>query len=596
MHTIYQFGLAVIVNAGHSEIIMGTNGEMTISLQMADKFMAIAIYRQRIMYKRYQSNYFIRRKAMENSMSLSQIQCAEKSNLLAEIRSRELLVPVVPRPTLSEHLAFLFLTVFNQLMKVACVRYETFLFFFQTFPPWFLDWTGRLRARSAFYHAARNVPAYARFLIANNWRSGEPPETDKEAYIRRYSTEERCVGGALPESEIAIDESSGSTGTPYNWVRTEKERHQSHIFISYFAKYCFGNEPYLTINAFSMGAWATGINMGVAMGRNGIVKSTGPDIGKILHTMRFFGPRYRYLIAGYPPFLKHLMDAAESEGFPFEQYQLKALAGGEGMSEGLRDYLLRRFKTVFSGFGATDLEIGIAGETPIAIAIRRLCRERADVREKLFGTDSRLPMIFQYNPLMHYIEVNNNRELVFTISRGSLLSPRIRYNVHDEGGVVRFDEMARMLAEVGVDMEELKKAAGSGNLRLPFLWVYGRRDYTISVMGANIYPEDLEQCLYAEPELAKITRSFCLGLAESEDASVRPRFIFEVVAEPTEQLQMTFRDAILRRLVALNADFREAWREYPETLVPAIQLYRLGEGPFAGDKEKIKQTRFLKAV
>jgi phenylacetate-CoA ligase len=49
------------------------------------------------------------------------------------------------------------------------------------------------------------------------------------------------------------------------------------------------------------------------------------------------------------------------------------------------------------------------------------------------------------------------------------------------------------------------------------------------------------------------------------------------------------------RLVALNADFREAWHEYPETLVPEIELYRLGEGPFAADGGKIKQVRFLAA-
>jgi hypothetical protein len=50
------------------------------------------------------------------------------------------------------------------------------------------------------------------------------------------------------------------------------------------------------------------------------------------------------------------------------------------------------------------------------------------------------------------------------------------------------------------------------------------------------------------------------------------------------------------KLVELNADFREAWREYPETLVPDIQLYRLGEGPFAADAGKIKQARLLPAA
>ena len=143
-------------------------------------------------------------------------------------------------------------------------------------------------------------------------------------------------------------------------MRSDRERHESHTFVSYFATYCYGREPWITINAFSMGAWATGLNMGLSLQKNGLVKNTGPDIAKVLHTLRFFGPEHTYLICGYPPFLKHLIDVGKAEGFPFEQYTLLGLAGGEGMSEGLRDYLLRRFKKVYSGYGATDLEIGIA--------------------------------------------------------------------------------------------------------------------------------------------------------------------------------------------------------------------------------------------
>ena len=499
--------------------------------------------------------------------------------------------PGIPRPGIGEWARFAALVPINFLLQIACARFETFLALFERLTPGFLDWAGRWRARRAFYRAVRSVPAYREFLASAGFQHDSPPETDKENYVRRYRTEQRCVGGRLPERDVTIDESSGSTGTPYNWVRSGLERHQSHIFISFFAQYCYGTQPYVTINAFSMGAWATGINMGVAMARHGIVKCTGPDVEKILHTLRFFGPSYRYLIAGYPPFLKHLIDAAEAQGFAFEDFDLRALVGGEGMAEGLRDYLLRRFRSVFSGFGATDLEIGIAGETPVAVAIRRLCRERPDVRTALFGADSRLPMLFQYNPLMHYVEVNENRELIFTISRQSLLSPRVRYNVHDEGGVARFDDMQRRLAACGIDVAEL---CGDARLRLPFFWIYGRRDYTVSVMGANIYPEDIEQCLYADTDLAKITHSFCLALAEGARAAVNPKFIFEVDAEPTAELAATYRDSVLKNLIALNADFREAWQEYPETVTPVIELHRRGTGPFALDAGRIKQARLLK--
>jgi phenylacetate-CoA ligase len=218
------------------------------------------------------------------------------------------------------------------------------------------------------------------------------------------------------------------------------------------------------------------------------------------------------------------------------------------------------------------------------------------VRSALFGSDSRLPMLFQYNPLMHYVEVNGNRELLFTISRKSLLSPRVRYNVHDEGGVARFDEMQRCLAACGVDITALGAKEGRKQLRLPFFWVYGRRDYTVSVMGANIYPEDIEQCLYADAALAKITHSFCLALDESAGADVHPKLIFELDIAPTPELVPAYREAMVKGLIALNADFRAAWLEYPEALTPVIELHPRGTGPFAADAGRIKQARLLRRV
>jgi phenylacetate-CoA ligase len=495
-------------------------------------------------------------------------------------------------PSLLDRLRFATLGPRDWVIHLLCSRYTTFLWGFSMMKPRLLARSGQLRSRRAFFRAAKRVPAYAGYLLqAADGKMGLP-ETDKENYIKAHTTEARCCHGTMPMDRTMIDESSGSTGTPYNWVRSKRERLESQRFISYFSKYCYGTESRITINAFSMGSWATGINMGQALEANGIVKNTGPDLVKMLSTLRFFGPQYQYLILGYPPFLKHFIDVAEQEGFPFEQYRLDALVGGEGMSEGLRDYLLKRFRLVYSGYGATDLEIGIAGETPVAVAVRRLAWKDPTVKSALFGPDSRLPMLFQYNPLMHHIEVNQNRELLFTITRDSVLSPRIRYNVHDEGGVARFDELEAKLRDLGYNLRDLVPESGR-LLRLPFLWIYGRRDSTISVMGANIYPEDLEQCLYAEPELARITRSYCLSLSE-HGAQVRPCFLFEIEAEPSDELMHQFGTAMVKRLAELNADFREALHEYAQTLQPEIKLYRIGEGPFAANSGRIKQARLLK--
>jgi phenylacetate-CoA ligase len=485
------------------------------------------------------------------------------------------------------------------LLRTISPRYHLFLWFFLLTPPRLVTWLSRLRASRAADHAARRVPAYRAHLLAHGVDIPdaairlELPPTDKATYIDRYPPAARCLGGVIPLIGTTNDESSGSTGRPYNWIRSHGERQASRQFVSHFARYCYGEAPWITINAFSMGAWATGVTMGAALQANSLVKNTGPDLEKIFSTLEYFGTGYRFLICGYPPFLKHLIDIAAERGFPLASYRLMALLGGEGNSEGLRDYLATHFQPIYSGYGATDIEIGVAGETPLSLAIRRLARDDGRVRQALFGDDPRLPMLFQYNPLMHHIETNPAGELIFTITRLNVLAPRIRYNLHDEGGVATFAEMRERLAAAGTDIAGIAAGSGARNVPLPFLWVFGRKDSTVSVMGANIYPEDIEQCLYDEPELARVTHSFLLSLEEQADAAVRPCFAFEIRGEITPALQAAFEERIPARLRALNADYREASQEFAAAAMPRIQLYPLGGGPFARDAARIKQTRLL---
>ena len=110
------------------------------------------------------------------------------------------------------------------------------------------------------------------------------------------------------------------------------------------------------------------------------------------------------------------------------------------------------------------------------------------------------------------------------------------------------------------------------------------------MMGANIYPEDIEQALYDEPALASAAHSFCLSLFE-EGGSVRPVFSFEIRGGITPQLQQDFETKIVERIRLLNSDFRVAMAEHEETVTPIVRLFALGTGPFAGDRSKIKQTR-----
>ncbi|MEO6578912.1 MAG: phenylacetate--CoA ligase family protein [Candidatus Limnocylindria bacterium] len=485
-------------------------------------------------------------------------------------------------------------------LRLASLNYGALRWTLEAVPPSVTDRLSIERAIVTARHAADHVPAYRAHLAERGFdprRIGAfagLPETDKASYVDRWSIAERCVDGRIPLRGSTIDESSGSTGTPYNWVRSAEERRHVRRMIGFFARYTFGDAPLVILNAFSMGAWATGMTTAIALEANGLVKATGPQIEKILGTMRELGTKYRYLIVGYPPFVKLLLDEAEAAGFPWSDYETHALLGGEGNSEALRDYLLRRFRSVFSGYGATDIEIGLAAETPVSIGVRRLAAQNPEIAQALFGEVGRSPMVFQYNPLLHHVETNADGELLFTVTRHATLSPKVRYNVHDEGGVIRDDELRRRLAAFGIALESL--APESRRLvRMPYLYVFGRKDSTVSVMGANIYPADVEAGIYADPVVAEQVLSFWLSIHEQSPGETRPLVAIQLArGEPSASLANALAAAIEGQLAAQNADYQEAMREYPDLLVPMIELHARGTGPFAGDSDRIKH-RYIDA-
>jgi phenylacetate-CoA ligase len=277
------------------------------------------------------------------------------------------------------------------------------------------------------------------------------------------------------------------------------------------------------------------------------------------------------------------------------------------MAEGLRDYLLGRFRSVYSGYGATDLEVGMAAESPVSVAIRRLARADPELRAALFGDRSRLPMVFQYNPLIHYMEINADAEVVATVSRLDLLAPRIRYNVHDEGGIAAFRRVRAVLGAHGYDLRHLdRQPAAHGPhgplpwtdpVALPFLWIFGRRDATISIMGANIYPEDVETAVYSEPEVAAVVRSFQLAVVQDGSGNPRPGVLLELDEGVTvDDAWRDERAAHIQDVVAsLSRDYRTSLDEYPAAMLPVVQTFAEGTGPFAGDTERIKQRRIATA-
>lgn len=472
-------------------------------------------------------------------------------------------------------------------------------------PPGIIERMSATAALRAAEHAHRRVPAYRLFVaqagalgaahLPAAERLRQLPAMDKENYVKVFETEQRCLDGRIPTTDVTIDESAGSSGTPFNWVRSAAEMQAVQRDISQFARYLIGTDV-ITINGFSMGAWATGINVGEALRHIGIVKSTGPDIDKILHTLQFLGSRHTYIITGYPPFLKRLIDEGERRGFPWAAYRLFGLVGGEGMSEGLRKYLEGPFQAVYSAYGASDLTIGIGSELPLTVWIRQHAAANPRLQAALFGNDLRLPMLFQYNPLAYYIETNEQHELIITMNRLNVLSPRVRYNIHDAGGVLRYDDTMDILREFGLQPEQARRRPAEAPFGLPFLYLFGRSDNTISYMGANIYPEDVEQALYTVPRDARRLGAFCLELLEIGRGELRPCAHVEVLDGTATDIALAerLRQRVLAQLLMTNRDFRTAVAEDASAGDILIHLHCRGTGPFAGNIGRIKQQYILK--
>ena len=73
--------------------------------------------------------------------------------------------------------------------------------------------------------------------------------------------------------------------------------------------------------------------------------------------------------------------------------------------------------------------------------------------------------------------------------------PLVRYNIHDRGGVISFDRLLSIVTDHGCKPLQMLSDYGYRKKdiwRLPFFYVWGRSDDSVSIYGAFIYAEDIK--------------------------------------------------------------------------------------------------------
>src|SRR6185437_10705664 len=223
----------------------------------------------------------------------------------------------------------------------------------------------------------------------------------------------------------------------------------------------------------------------------------------------------------------------------------------------------------------------------LTVALRRAAAADPDLAQALFGRTGRLPMVFQYDPSTYHVETIDG-ELVMTVTR-PLLSPRVRYAVHDAGGTLGYRDALAIARDYGVRLPT------RGAARLPLLFVAGRADATLSHMGANLYPEDVDAALggLAEQHPEFGLGAFCLELIDAPDGSSTPRIHVEAAGITEAGTAELVRAGIAGWLVGHNRDWAAAAAEDCRALAFDIRLTTPGSGVFQANAHRIKRQYVL---
>lgn len=460
-----------------------------------------------------------------------------------------------------------------------------------------------------FQRTAAQVPAYRRFLdrhgvdpagVNSLQAFSALPLIDKANYLRAFPLPERCWNGNLSECDrIAV--SSGSTGVPTFWPRSARQELDVAVRFEQVLHDAFEAHlrSTLAVVCFALGNWVGGMyttsccwhlaNKGYPL----TVATPGNRKEEIFRIVAELSPHFdQTVLLGYPPFVKDVIDAGRQHGIEWEKLAVKAVFAGEVFSEEWRNVVSQRLAATEPCYSTASLygtaDGGVLGnETPISIAARRFFAENPAAAHELFG-ESRLPTLVQYDPLSRYFERHGDT-LVVTADSGI---PLIRYHIADKGGIMDFAAMRAFLREHGcTSLADYGLDENRPVRALPFVWVFGRSDFTVSYYGANVYPENVTVGLEQPAFHAWVTGKFVLESAidASNNAVLRIRveLLPGIGAEAAKAAALA--DAITTQLCRLNSEF--ANYVPPERQRPEVELRPFEDPEFFPAGVKHRYTR-----
>lgn len=484
---------------------------------------------------------------------------------------------------------------------------------FSKLSPNYFDNEGQKMTLFLFQEMAKRVPAYKDFLKKGKigWRKIKTikdlkhvPWIDKENYLKQYPLSDLSWDGKIRAPIISA--SSGSTGIPFFWPRSFNIEIETTYIYELFLKYIFEIDKYRTllISGFSMGIYIGGtftLNCCMRLAQKGYpltIITPGINKEEILRSVERLSPNFEQIIlCGYPPFIRDIIDDGEKEGINWKKMRLKFFFASESLSEEFRSYIfekvgIKRSDYYFSSmnlYGTADA--AIAGhETPFGTFFRTLFSEDTERCLKFFKT-SYVPSLNQYYPFLKYFQIEGGEVVISTYN---CEIPLLRYNIHDKGNIIPFNKMVGVINSFGYSEKDVEKITGRPIWRLPYVYLYGRSDLSVTLYGLNIHTENIKIALETNGLIDLTTGKFVMETKNREKDQSQYLLIHIELRDgvkPSTQLKRRFQKTIISTLRKFNSEYNHLYQSIKSKADPEINLCYPGDERYFAPTTKQRWVR-----
>lgn len=459
-----------------------------------------------------------------------------------------------------------------------------------------------------FHKTVENIPAYRNYLRSREFNPSSVtsiedfskiPITNKKDYLHMNARNE-LIWETHQTAPLWYCSTSGSTGEPYYFPRTDEIAGRGSYFAEAFLQYSsHGMGSTLVIIGFGMGVWIGGVitlrSFEIAAERTKLPVAflpTGYNKQEVFKALKKLSPEFdQTILVGYPPFIKEIVDETESENIDLKKLKTRFIFAAEAFTESFRKYICKKAAVknslldTLNIYGSADFG-AMAYETPLSILIRRLALEDPLLYRDVFGQIEKTPTLAQYHPeFIEFEEING--ELILT-SEGAI--PLIRYAIGDHGGVFSYEKIESLFNQYGVNLCAEVQKAGIGHTlsKRPFVFVYERTDLSASLHGIIIYPEFIKESLINKNSSKYFTQRFTMStkfdINHNQFLQINLELQKDVVPSDTiEKLAITH---ITKSLKDKSSEFAEVSRSRSSDSLIQVMLWPNGHHRYFGKNTK----------